>query len=51
MELLSYGKFVFSSGNKLAKGMCLARKARDEKCLSNCTVGHQFLFFEFKSGF
>ena len=34
-ELASYGKFGFSrpdlDGNKLAKGMCLARKARDRE--------------------
>ena len=35
LELASYGKFGFSrpdlDGNKLAKGMCLARKARDRE--------------------
>ena len=34
-ELASYGKFDFSrpdlDGNKLAKGMCLERKARDRE--------------------
>ena len=35
-------------GNKLAKGMCSARKVKIEKCLSNCTVSRQ-LIFELKS--
>ena len=34
-ELVSYGKFGFSrpdlDGNKLAKGMCLARKVKDRE--------------------
>ena len=49
-KLASYGNFDFSrpdlDGNKLAKGMCLARKAREEKCLSSTTEGHHFGIFE-----
>ena len=36
-KLASYGKFSFSrpdsNGNKLAKGICLARKVRDREVL------------------
>ena len=53
-KLISYGKFGFSrpdlDGNKLAKGMSLARKARkarDREML--LTKGRQLFFFEFKS--
>ena len=46
-ELASYGKFGFSrpdlDENTLAKGNCLARKARHrEKCLSSSTEGCHF---------
>ena len=52
MEIVrAYSKFGLSrpdlDGNKLAKGIYLARKARDRE-LSNYTKGRQlFCFFEF----
>ena len=48
-KLASYGKFDFSrpdlDGNKLAEGMCLARKARDREVFLKCTEGRQFFYF------
>ena len=44
-KLASYSKFGLDlDGNKLAKGMCLARKVRDR---DSSTEGRQFFFFEF----
>ena len=44
-KLPPYCKFGFSrpdlDGNKLAKGMCLVRKARDREAFSHCTEGRQ----------
>ena len=52
-RLTSYGKFGLSrpdlDGNKLAKSMYLARKARDRECLSSCTKGRHFGITEIKS--
>ena len=52
MELASYGKFGFSrpdiEGNKLAKGMFLARKQEIKKCLSSGTEGRQFFCSKLK---
>ena len=47
VELASYGKFGFSrldlDGNKLAKSMCLARKARDREVFIQLYQGLSFL--------
>ena len=49
-KLTSYGKFGFSrpdlDGNKLAKGMYLARKLVIENCSSSSTKGVIFEFFK-----
>ena len=52
VELASYGRFGFSrpdlNGKKLAKGMCLARKARDREVFIKLYRGLSIiLFFEF----
>ena len=45
----SYDNFSFSrpdlDGNKLAKGMCLARKMRDKEAFICGTEGSQFFCF------
>ena len=53
-ELASYGKFGLSrpdlDGNKLAKGMCFARKVKDKRSVNLVVVPRVVIFwFEFKS--
>ena len=51
MKLTSCGKFGFSrpdiDGNKLVKGMCLARKARDREIILIVLRVVNYFFFDF----